>query len=388
MENQVKYYYGTQAAYDLLVQSDSVDASGMYVITDRQALYRGQTLIASHDVRCVAEMPNPQNAVAGVLYVVENAGGTTLAVLNKTGDSMHTLVNTQKINVVSDNVTLSSEITLSLAGQSLGGISDGHRFPAGTTLTTILNALMRKEIPAAVASQPALSLTINPSAAVECGTTITPTVTPKFTPGSYKFGPDTGVRCTKYILQETSTDASAPVERTNGEQPTAYKATEAVTVPEGTLTYNATVTHTEGAAANSSFGTPNNEVKIAAGNKAASLAVTGQRMLFYVADTQENKVTDSAGVRGLASKKLNPQNGTTFDIALPEGARRVIIAYPKKLRAVTDIKQMSTNMSAKGSFTETEIQVEGANKYKPCAYRVYTYVSAAPMNADTFKVTI
>lgn len=383
---QVQFYHGLKAKFDAAVQLGTIDENAMYVLTDAQRVYKGQTLVGANNVKIVDTMPAANEAFPNVIYVVETAEGTTLAILNKAGTEMVTLINTAELQTWTDQVKLSETIAVNLAGDNVGGVIDKATLESGITLTTLLKKMFIKEVQPTITA-PKLTLAIAGGGTVECGTAVTPTLTPTFTKGSYQFGPtDTGVAVTQYTLTQKVGSAAADtvVDATTTE---AYTAPAALTVPEGTIVYNASAVHSAGVDALTNTGAVAAN-KINAGTKTASQTITGQRNMFYVADDGTIAPANSAEVRALANKKLNPANGTNLDIAIPQGCRRVIIAYPKKLREVTSIVQASTNMSAKGSFVETTISVEGANAYQAIDYRLYTYISGAPLNADTFKVTI
>lgn len=387
-EPQVQYYYGSLEAYKNLVDLSSVDENAIYVITDAQRMYKGSTLIGSNNVRTVDTLPEAAAAFSNVIYVVHSETGITLSMLNAAGDAFETLINTESISTWADQVKLSSAITLSLSGQSLGGVTDGTTFDRGTTVQKVLESLMRKEEAAAISKNPSVSVSVNPSSAVECGTQITPTVNTSFDKGQYKFGPDTAVTVTGFTLKEKNGSNGETVLIDNEGSIRSYTAAAPITVEEGSLVYTAQVTHSDGVAANSSFGTPNEGVKITGGTKTATRTVYGQRKLFYVSDTGTEKASDSAAVRQLAQSKLNPTNGMKFNITIPQGAKRVIIAYPATLGDLSTITQASTGMSALGSFTKEVVSVEGANGYKAVDYNVYTYITEASFNSDTFNVTI
>ena len=388
-EPQVQYYYGNLEAYNSLVELSSVDENAIYVITDAQRMYKGSTLIGSNNVRTVDELPEATAAFAGVIYVTHGEDGSiVLSMLDETGESFETLLNTSSISTEANQVKLSAPITLSLSGQNLGGVTDGTTFEKGTSVQKVLESLMRKEEAAAISRQPSASVSINPGQNVECGTQITPTVTTSFDKGTYKFGPDTGVTVTGFTLKQKNGGLGEETLIDNEGAIRQYTAEAPVTVEEGNYTFTAQVTHSAGVAANSSFGTPNEGVKIAQGTKTATKTVVGQRQLFYVSDTASDKAEDSASVRGLASKKLGPTKGMKFDVTIPQGAKRVIIAYPASLGDLSAVVQDSTSMSALGSFTKATVSVEGANAYKAVNYNVYTYVTEAAFNADTFHVTI
>ena len=156
------------------------------------------------------------------------------------------------------------------------------------------------------------------------------------------------------------------------------------------MKFNATATHGDGVIPKTNTGKEVASLQIKAGTKSASKTIYGYRNMFYVADTNaaSGAPADSASVRALTNKQLNPTNGTKINLTIPQGCTRVVIAYPATLRDITSIIQASTNMSALGSFNKTEVSVDGANAYTAANYKVYTYTSLAPLNADTFNVTI
>jgi hypothetical protein len=67
-----------------------------------------------------------------------------------------------------------------------------------------------------------------------------------------------------------------------------------------------------------------------------------------------------------------------------------VFAYPGNLYSVSSVKYVEgLNAEVKGIFTESSVEVEGANGFSPMAYRVYEYVPASPFSsAATYNVTI
>lgn len=387
-ESQVQYYYGNLKAYNSLVKLSSIDENAMYVITDAQRIYKGSTLIGTNNVRTVEELPDPASAFAGVIYVTHGETGIILSMLNALGDSFETLINTESISTWTNQVKLSSSITLSLSGKNFGGIADGTTFERGTTLQKVLESLMRKEEDASISKQPYVTVSIDPNQTVECGTQITPTVTTSFDKGEYKFGPDTGITVSGFTLKQKNGSLGEETLIDNEGEIRQYTTEVPVSVEEGDYTFTVQVSHSEGVPANSSFGIPNDGTKIAQGTVSATTTVVGQRQLFYVSDTASDKVEDSSAVRNLAFKKLGPTKGMTFDIEIPQGAKRVIIAYPASIGELSTIVQDSTGMSIIRSFVKEIVSVEGANAYKAVDYNIYTYITEAAFNTDVFYVTI
>ena len=99
---------------------------------------------------------------------------------------------------------------------------------------------------------------------------------------------------------------------------------------------------------------------------------------------------NSAAIRALTGKKLNPTQGYSWNINIAIGQQYVIFAYPNTLRDVNQVMYVETNDTGMASsFTKTEIEVEGANAFTAKTYKVYSYRMAAPAAAPmTFKVTI
>ena len=99
---------------------------------------------------------------------------------------------------------------------------------------------------------------------------------------------------------------------------------------------------------------------------------------------------NSAEVRGLANKRLNPTNGLVFEVPLNIGQQHVAFAYPATLRDVSQVMYVETNDTGMASsFTKQVVSVEGANGATGVDYKVYTYGMATPAAANmTFKVTI
>lgn len=83
---KVLFKYGTQAQYDGLAEKDT---NSLYFITDAGRIYKGNDEVASDDVKFVVEVPTPESAFEGILYIVYNSGNYQLCVKN--GNSVETI---------------------------------------------------------------------------------------------------------------------------------------------------------------------------------------------------------------------------------------------------------------------------------------------------------
>lgn len=251
----------------------------------------------------------------------------------------------------------------------------------GKNLKEVFNAIFVQEKNPTI-TQPSVNLTFAQAKAYEVGTSVTPQYSASLNAGSYQYGPATGVTATAWEVTDTAGHNAS----------TASGSFAAVTVADDTnYTITAKATHTEGAVPKTNVGNDYAAGKIAAGTKTkTSGAITGYRNSFYGTVEAKDTVT-SAVIRGLSGKSGKAlTNGATFNVSIPVGALRVIIAYPATLRDVTSIQDVN-GMSAeiKPSFAKSTVQVEGANGATAIDYKVYTldYANANDA-ANTYKVTI
>ena len=159
---------------------------------------------------------------------------------------------------------------------------------------------------------------------------------------------------------------------------------------DGSVTFYATATYGDGEIKNDNLGQPSPDGQIKAGSKnSANLVFTGQRNLFYGAGVGPAAESTSEQVRGLAYKKLNPVNGTSFNLTVPASYQHVIIAYPATLRDMTKCFYVEQNTDLVDNFTKQNISVQGANNYAGADYKVYIYEMAVPAAAAmTLQVQI
>ncbi len=63
--------YGTQAEFNNALQSNKIEATGLYFITDTQRIYKGADVVAMTSVLYPATMPDASTMTAGTLYVYD-----------------------------------------------------------------------------------------------------------------------------------------------------------------------------------------------------------------------------------------------------------------------------------------------------------------------------
>lgn len=252
---------------------------------------------------------------------------------------------------------------------------------AGKNLKQVWDSIFVKEQNPKT-TQPSVQITFDQAKAYEVGTVVSPAYSAKLSAGSYSYGPATGVTATAWEVTDTeehtasSASGSFPV-LTVGDD-TSYKITAKASYGDGAIPL--TNTGNEYAAG-----------QIKAGSKSAtSGAITGYRNTFYGTMAAKDEVTSDIirNLAGVSGEALS--NGSSFDVAIPVGALRVVIAYPATLRDISSIKDVNgMNAEISSSFTSQTVQVEGANGFTAIDYKVYTLDFAnANDTANTFTVTI
>ena len=287
-------------------------------------------------------------------------------------------------NYSAENVYLKDDITLAGNYTQVGNLTKSASGTAtfsvaGKSIAAALMEIFSKRLQP-TATQPSCGITLTGAGAKEVGTLFTPSYTTSFNPGSYTYGPATGVTVSTYSVSDgtnTASTATGSFAQLTVEDATNYKLT-------------LTVTHTEGVVAKDNLGgTSEPEVKIQAGSKSAtSSAVTGYRNMFFGTMTTKPVDITSADVRALTTKQAKG-NVTDKSIAIPTGALRVIFAVPSD-KQITSIKDVNgLNAQILSSFTTKKVQVEGANTFTPIEYTVY-YMDYANVNdtANSYLVTV
>ena len=267
------------------------------------------------------------------------------------------------------------------AGGTVGGLETGDTIPEGTTLDQLIQMLTQKSVPPTY-TQPGVTLRNSAGQAAgtyEVGTNISTTLQALFTQN------DAGALTQLAIYKQGEGDAlisGASSPQTTDEQ--TFQLTD------GSVTFYATATYGDGQIKNDNLGQPSPDGQIKAGSKnSANLVFTGQRNLFYGAGVGPAAEPTSEQVRGLAYKKLNPVNGTSFNLTVPASYQHVIIAYPATLRDMTKCFYVEQNTDLVDNFTKQNISVQGANNYAGADYKVYIYEMAVPAAAAmTLQVQI
>lgn len=248
---------------------------------------------------------------------------------------------------------------------------------AGKSLKDVLASILAKRVaPKAIAPTASINFT-NATKSLEVGTAVTPTYAATFTPGSYTYGPATGIEVTAWSVSDgtttlTTASGSFP-ELTIGDQAGS----------PATVSLTATATHTQGTVPVDNLGDEVPGVQIAAGSVSAttSTKLTCYRNFFYgslTTSTAEAPLTSDL-IRGLTKGGAYAGAKTLTVNAGAQGAKRVVVAYPKST-ARAGLKEVlltsSMNADITDAYVAQEVNVEGANGYAAIPYTVYVYEPA------------
>ena len=234
-------------------------------------------------------------------------------------------------------------------------------------------------------TQPSVSISSSSFKAYEVGTNVTPSYTATLNPGSYQYGPATGITATSWSVVDNAAEPNTLT--------TASGSFPQMQVVDGTsYSITATASYGAGAIPKTALGQDYTDGQIKAGSKQATKGtITGYRNGFYgTTTTQSSGTFESDNIRALTATNKAVTAGTVINISIPVGARSVIFAYPSSVRDVNSVQDANgLNAEIKTAFTQVLVNVAGANGYNPIEYKVY-YTNYANANdtQNTYKVTI
>lgn len=234
-------------------------------------------------------------------------------------------------------------------------------------------------------TQPSVSISSSDFKAYEVGTNVTPSYTATLNPGSYQYGPATGITATSWSVTDNAAEPNT-LSTASGSFP------QMQVVDDISYSITATASYGAGAIPNTALGQEYADGQIKAGSKSATKGtITGYRNGFYGTTTSQSSGTfESDNIRALTATDKAVTAGTVINISIPVGAKSVIFAYPASVRDVNSVQDANgLNAEIKTAFTQVQVQVAGANGYNPIAYKVY-YTNYANANdtQNTYKVTI
>lgn len=311
-------------------------------------------------------------------------------------------------NVDADKVIMRDNITMAGNYTQVGNKTKDQNGTAefatkGMSVADILTDIFSKRLQPTITAQPSISgFNLSGAKAVEAGTELESAsyTAGTLTPGSYQYGPETGVAASNWKVERITDGGTEQV-----------ASVDAASLPAGSdnnggngfiigdaggdnavasLKYRVTATHGAGVQAEDNLGGASNPaVAIAAGSKTKdSAAYTPFRNYFFGA-TAEKPALDSAYIRSLTKSGKAYAPGV-ITVNVPAGANRVVIAcIAGKTGVKKVINETALNADVTDTFTKKTVAVEGANGYTAKDYNVWVFEPAVPYeNAAVLKVTL
>lgn len=285
-----------------------------------------------------------------------------------------------KVNASTVNTT--SQITVTT---TVGNYKPGDTIPA-SDLQAILTKMLSQDKWMGY-NAPTMGGSISMQTSAEVGTNVTPSFNCTFNQGSYKTqsgatgsqpSPDCAVTgwTAAFTGQDDQTSASGNSFTGSFTQVQAEESAKTLTV---TCAYGAAVNGPLTFLGASSYdGETSDDKKIPAGSLNKTSTLKGYRQGYFVGTTTDTAALDSATIRGLSTKKNAAYSATTINFAIPVGAARVVIAVPSTAKGVTAIQNTTINQAVLSLFSQSSVDVEGANGYAATAYKVWTYTPVEP----------
>lgn len=324
----------------------------------------------------IANTKNPHNVTSEQVGAIPKGGLKTINNQTIEGEGNINISPTASEVLFTTDLVITSNV-----GVHVVGSSGSKTLPTtGKSIKQVMDLLFSEEKNPNI-TQPSINLTSTSMGAKEVGTRLVPNYNASLNAGNYQFGPSTNVTATSWSVSDTKGGISA----------TASGNFNELLIEDATnYSITAIVQHSEGAIPLTNLGNPFPSGKIVAGSKTKTLgSITGYRNSFYGTITNKNELTSSI-IRSLVKSNKALANGATFNVTIPIGALRVVIAYPATLRDLTSVLDVNgLNANITSSFKNMRLNVEGNNSYSPKEYKIYYLDYAAPYDTNnTYKVTI
>lgn len=287
-------------------------------------------------------------------------------------------------NVDADKVILQDNITMAGNYTQFGNLTKNADGTAtlnskGKSVLGVLTEILSKRLQPGTPTQPSISgFNLSGAKAVEAGTSMAQAsyTAGTLNPGSYQYGPETGVTASNWVVQRITNDGNeqiASVDAASLDAGTDNNGGAGFIIGDqggenvvSSLRYKAIATHGAGVTADDNLGDDSSPaVSIAAGTKEKTTsAYTPFRNVFYGASTTKPTL-DSAAIRALTPTGKAYAAGT-LTINVPAGAQRVAIACIAGKPGVTKvINETAMNADVTSTFVQSSVNVEGAEATPP-----------------------
>ena len=345
------------------------------VIADnRDTTYSLEPTGEQTDAQALSTIESPKDGDTAIIkrVISEDKFSYTAYVYDGTWKAMDGNYNAENV-YFADNLTYTAPIgVLTVPSSGSGTIAS-----SGKNVKDVLASILAKEKNPDT-TQPSASMSSSNIKAYEVGTNVAINYSISTNPGSYTYGPATGVTFSGHKATfngETVTGASGTF--------TSIQVTDSTN-----LSISGSVDYSDGAIPVTNLGNNYTSGQIKAGSKTLSKGtLTGYRNWFYGykagGATIDVSALDSAKIRA-----LNAQNGSFPGTLSTNKMQQMFFAIPKGRK--TEVSVANNVNGAPCTVTKvTDVMVEGANGFTAIAYDVwYVNNAAADGGSNTYKITV
>ena len=269
----------------------------------------------------------------------------------------------------------------------------------GKNVKQVLSSLLaEKKNP--TATKPSATITLTNSGTYEVGTILTPAWKTTFTPGSYTYGPDTGVTDKGGTVTSTKDKVAETIAAGDINNKTGTFDSYQV---EDNVTYKATLSYGWNGGTTTPINNFGDEYIDTANNLpiqeksnqvvTSSNSITGFRKWFKGGlSTNSTTTLTSSVIRSLTGSD-SAVTSTTFDLSAAdyEGCKRVVIAIPSS--SGIDVKQVLLKSASNADITsefkaKNTVDVKGAEGYTAVAYKIWVYEPASLDSTEVYTITL
>ena len=267
---------------------------------------------------------------------------------------------------------------------------------AGKNIKDVLTSIFSKrKYPSVV--KPTVEIKLACATTVEVGTEVTPVYEAKLNPGSYTYGPETGIVASSWSITDnqempnTATTAYGSFPKMVVKDETNYKVTAVAHYQDGAIPVD-------------NFGDNYPEAQIKSSSISGSNEITlkGYRNYFYgvLSTTSKEEPITGSLIRSLTKGSVGgyiAKTTFTMNASSVVDAKRMIIAYPASavttertgLSSVILPNSLNFDAVASGVYTQqANIEVAGANDYVPVPYIVWVYEPDSIDSREIHNVTL
>lgn len=284
-------------------------------------------------------------------------------------------------NYDASNVYFGKNLTYTVGMGTLAKPASSATFETkGKSVEQVLSALLAKE---ANPNKVNPSISINTQTGFgtyEIGTKKNLTYAASLNPGSYTYGPATGITATSWEVSCTGVEGTKSTSSGTYESVVAEATAKKITIKAN---------YGDGAIPLTNLGNSYEAGKITAGVASASTSeLKGVRYMFWGPVTNDSELTSDI-IRNLKYQE-GAAKKTLATFGAETGAKKIVVALPAGYSVTSVIMPSALNYDATPLFVKqgATVDVKGAEDYTAAAYNVWVYQPASIDASETYSIKI